>query len=274
MIMVQDIFSAVSSNPIFLVIAILLIGYIIGRIAKTFIIKLTETSGLRQKLRFGLEKEAKKLGFQVDLVYLFALIVKYLIYIITIFVALDFIHVQTASSFLILLLAYLPQIIAAILIVLLGGAITEIFCDIIKFKLRDYLDEYFGEPGFYSSPSTLIASCIRYFLYLIIFVSALLQLGLRVDALMWMLLVFAIVFVLTIAIIFILSLKDYMPNLSAGANLKHSKNINIGDFVTINTISGEVEQIGQFNVIIKNGNKKYYVPNSKFLEDGFMIIKK
>lgn len=270
----EEILSEIPVASIALALGISIVGYVLGGIAKDFILKATEAIGLRQKMRYGLEKEAKKLGFDIDVLYLFALVVKYSIYLVTAFLALDVFNLRAATLFLSVLVPYLPKLIGAIVIVLIGAAIVEFLADVTKFMLRDYLDDTAKEAGFSASLSTEFASLMRYFLYTLIFMTAILQLGFKAESLMNLVLFLCVIFVSTIAVVFVFSMKDHVPNLTAGAYLKNSKNVEVGDRIRIGGVSGDVERIGPINTVIKSGKSRCYIPNSKFLKDSFVIMKK
>lgn len=253
---------------------VLALGFLSGKTAMNFFLRFADKTGLRKSVKFGLEREAKKFGFEIDIIMLFAVAVKYSIYLIAILIAMDILQLKAASIFIALVLPYLPQLLGAILIVIIGSAIIEIVADVIKFSLRDHLDDAAREAGLSQSLSTMVASFIRYFLYLLVFLTALLQLGFRAEGLLELLIAIVIIFAAAVAIIVILFVKNHVQNLSSWIYLKNSLEIKPGDTVTIGNVSGKVEKIAAINTVIAQGNDKYFVPNSKFTGETFTVKKK
>ncbi len=252
----------------------LVFGYIIGKAAKQFVLNLAESSGVRQKLRFGIEKEAKKLGFSLDFAYMGAIILEYVIYVLAIFLALRALSIEIGMNTILLpIIAYIPNILGAAITLLVGSAIVEIAADIVKYRLHDAIDEKSGDMG-PMNISTPIASVVRYFLYSIIFITAFLQLGLRAEGLLAFVLNAAVVFLAAVAALGVFSLKDQVPNLSAGYYLKRGKIIEQGDRLSAYGISGEVEMVTSFATIVRNAKGIHYIPNAKITGGVFSIEKK
>ncbi|HIH19430.1 TPA: mechanosensitive ion channel [Candidatus Micrarchaeota archaeon] len=253
---------------------ILVFGYIIGKTVKQFMLKISESSGVRQKLRFGIEKEVKKFGFSVDFTYMGALVLKYAIYLLAIFLAFRALNIEIGMNTVLLpLIAYIPNILGAAIILLVGSAIVEIVADIVKYRLRDAIDEKAGEIG-PMNISTPIASLVRYFLYAIIFITAFLQLGIRAEGLLAFVLAASVVFLAAAAILAVFSLKDHVPNLTAGLYLRRSKIIGTGDTLTACGISGKVAGITTLATIVRNKGGTHYLPNAKITGGVFSINRK
>ena len=123
-----------ASVPILIAaVIILIIGFVVGKLVKQFVLQFAEATGVRQKVRFGIDKEAKKFGFNIDFVYLAALVLKYVVFIIAVFLALRVLGVEVGmSTILIPLISYLPNIVSAIIILIIGSAMIEIIADVLK----------------------------------------------------------------------------------------------------------------------------------------------
>lgn len=255
-------------------IIVLILGFIVGKVTKQFVLQLAEATGVRQKVRFGIEREAKKFGFSTDFIYLFALVLKYFIYIIAIFLALRILNIQIGmNTILTPLISYAPNILSAIIIVIAGSAVIEIIADILRYKLKDQIDEKAGKAGL-SNLSVSIANYVRFFLYLIIFIAAFLQLGIKVEGLLTLVLSIGIIALGSIAILTIFSLKDHLPHVTSGVYLANNKILAKGDVLQLDNISGEVEEVTLLFTIIKSKNATYYIPNAKIAQSVFSIVKK
>ncbi|MEK6979739.1 MAG: mechanosensitive ion channel domain-containing protein [Candidatus Micrarchaeota archaeon] len=264
-----------ASVPILIAaVIILIIGFVVGKLVKQFVLQFAEATGVRQKVRFGIDKEAKKFGFNIDFVYLAALVLKYVVFIIAVFLALRVLGVEVGmSTILIPLISYLPNIVSAIIILIIGSAMIEIIADVLKYNLRDRLDEKAKTAGM-ANVSTNVAAYVRYFLYLVVFITAFLQLGIKVESLMFLVLSIGIIALGTLAILFIFSLKDHVPSVSYGIHLANNKVIVRGDVLQIDDLRGEVVEITLLATVIKNKDGIHHIPNSKLAHNIFSISKR
>ncbi|MGV8084817.1 MAG: mechanosensitive ion channel domain-containing protein [Candidatus Bilamarchaeum sp.] len=253
---------------------IVLLGYIIGDLLKKAVIKLSEKTGIRQKVRFGIQKEAKKFGFDIDIIYITSLVLKYTVCLIGAFFALKMLPFDIGTSTLLLpIISYVPNILSAMLILIFGSALIELFADVVKYKLRDVFDEDADEAGV-SNFSTAAASYVRYFLYIVILLTVFLQLGIKTENLMTLVLISGTIVLITVAILFVISAKDQAANISAGKYLKNNKILISGDVLELDQIKGEVEEVNLIMTTLKAGGKKYYIPNSKITSSVFSTQRK
>jgi|GEM_PF-5152985 len=256
-----------------LALLILAFGYLVGKTAKCMVLQAAEASGIRQKNRFGIQTAAEKLGFNVDFVFLGALAVKYVIYLVAIFLALRVLNVQVGMNTVFLpLISYAPNILGAAVLLIVGSAIVEIIADVVKYRIRDAIDEK-SDESWPISISTPIAAAVRYFLYAIVFITAFLQLGIRAEGLLAFVLAVCIVFLAAVAALAVLSLKDHAPNFTAGMYLKRGKLLDDGDFMEFEGLGGKVEKITAFATVIRAKGRHYVIPNSKIAQGMFSVKK-
>ncbi|MBI5222909.1 mechanosensitive ion channel [Candidatus Micrarchaeota archaeon] len=254
--------------------AVLIFGYFFAWLLSNAFIGLAEKIGLRQKLRFGIQKEAKKFGFDLDIIYLGGLTLKYIVYLISVFVAFRLLPFDVGTNALLgPILSYVPNILSALLILIFGSALIELFGDVVKYKLRDLLDEDAGEMGL-PNFSTTAATYVRYFLYTAILLTVFLQLGIRADSLMFLMLGVGGIVLVTLSVLFIISSKDYVSNISGGMYLKNNKILSPGDFLEISGIYGEVEKLTLISTILIKDGKRFYIPNSRITKEIFSIKRK
>ena len=225
-------------------------------------------------MRFGIEREAQKLGFNFDLVVIIAIMLKYAVYAVAIFLALRTLGVQVGMNTVLMpLIAYIPNMLGAAVILVLGSAIVEIIADVVKYRLRDAIDEK-SDESWPISISTPIAALVRYFLYAIVLITAFLQLGVRAEGLLAFVLAACIVFLGAVAALVVFSLKDHAPNFTAGMYLKRGRLLDPGDKIEMEGISGRVEKITAFATVIRAKGRTYVVPNSKMAQGTFAVRKK
>ena len=147
-----------------------------------------------------------------------------------------------------LLIKYIPKIIIAIIIYLIGDALIRLFRRIfLKLMKRSKLD-----PTMHKFLSSLIVTVLRIFLIIIV----LSYLG--VPTTQFVLLLTS----LSLAISF--AIKDSLANISGGVLLLATKPLKVGDFVTIDSAEGTVRAVSLvYTELVTVDNKIIYVPNSE-----------
>ncbi len=160
----------------------------------------------------------------------------------------------------------LIKLIGAVLVLLIGllisrliGKLTYKILNNLKLNsiLKNNLD--LSVPG-----EEIISIIVKYFLYIISVIYSLNQLGITTFILQ---LVLIFIFVLLI-ILFLLSLKDVVPNLIAGLFLHQKKLIKKGDNIRVKDIKGKVVEITTTETKLETKNKDIIIiPNSILIKN-------
>ena len=146
------------------------------------------------------------------------------------------------------LLHFLPKLIFALIILLIGHIIVRIVCKILnktleKFKLDPSLIGFFGKTANIS-------------LHIILILSALSMIGVSTTGL--------IAAFSACAVAISLALKDSLSNIASGLMLLISKPFSTGDFVEIGEDSGTVLKIDLMHTTIKTyDNRHVIIPNGQ-----------
>ncbi len=146
------------------------------------------------------------------------------------------------------LLHFLPKLIFALLIFLIGHIVVRIVCKILnktleKFKLDPSLIGFFGKTANIS-------------LHIILILSALSMIGVSTTGL--------IAAFSACAVAISLALKDSLSNIASGLMLLISKPFSTGDFVEIGEDSGTVMKIDLMHTTIKTyDNRHVIIPNGQ-----------
>ena len=163
------------------------------------------------------------------------------------------------------------KLIAAIIILVLGLVIGRFLSNLVKKILHELeLDRVLKEQGRIKVPLTqLISALIKYIIYFVAILAALNQLGLQ----SFILNIILTVVTLVLIIFMILSLKDFVPNLTAGIYLYQKRSINPGEIIQVNNIEGEVLNITLLETKLRTRNKEIvYIPNSVLMKS--VLIKR
>ncbi len=162
-----------------------------------------------------------------------------------------------ASAVIVLLIGF---IIGKVLGKLVQRGLHEIELNrmLLKAKIRFGMEEFLGR----------LVECLIYFIAIVL---ALDQLG--VTAIVLYMVIAAILSVLAIA--FLLSMKDFIPNFIAGIRLSRKKLFSAGDTITVGSVSGKVRELGllETKLVSKTGDI-IHVPNANFLRHEIRVRKR
>ncbi|MCK4310257.1 MAG: mechanosensitive ion channel [Methanomicrobia archaeon] len=236
-------------------VVILIMGYIVGRLAQKAIDLILKQTGMRRYLERVEEREGRDIGISIS--SFIGVIVKWIIYLVAIMSAISVLGVSGLNEIMAQLVTYLPNIIFALVIVILGIVIGDKAAGFVR-----YTCEELKVPKYW-----IMGNMIRYLIYAIVIVIALAQLKISIDVL-----IIGIAVVLAaLGVTLILALKEIAPNMAAGFHLIHDTPFKIGDIVEIDGNEGVVDNIGLISTTIKAKEEKIIIPNSKFLEN---VVKK
>ena len=218
-----------------LVAIILLI--IVGKIVGTFLGKL----GAKILDKIGLDDLIDKTVIggmikkgQMSTVSFFDAVIRWFVYIIFAMIILDLLNIQAVNNFVSLIVLYIPLVISAFIVLLIGLMIVDFISDIVKKLLvTTGIDEKFEKTAFGTSvraggmaASSIIAGLIRLFGYLIFLTAAsdILQLTMVTQLLIsitqYLPRLFTGILVLMIGILSIDIVMDYLAGTVKGMNVE------------------------------------------------------
>ncbi len=150
----------------------LIIGWIAGRALGKGVSKVLDKAGVDDALRptlFG--RVLKRSG--ITCVAFFDLIVRWFVYLIAVFAAVDILEITILSNYMNMVVAYLPNLIAGVVILIAGFIVTDYISDVMK-KVGEEAEVAY---------SRLFADGLRLFLYSVVIVLALSQMKINVHIL-------------------------------------------------------------------------------------------
>ncbi len=131
------------------------------------------------------------------------------------------------------------SLVRAIIVILVGVIITKIFVDILRRILdTEEVNKLVRSLGYDLAIKDLLILITRYLFYFITFMIAIAQFGFGTYIIEAVL----IVIVLAFGFLLIYSLKDLIPNISAGITLARSNAFRVGDKVKIGLYEGVVRE--------------------------------
>ena len=218
-----------------LVAIILLI--IVGKIVGTFLGKL----GAKILDKIGLDDLIDKTVIggmirkgQMSTVGFFEAVIRWFIYIIFAMIILDLLNIEAVNNFVSLIVFYIPLVISAFIVLLIGLLIVDFISDLVKRLLvTTGIDEKFEQTAFGASvrsggmtASSIIAGLIRLFGYLIFLTAAsdILQLTMVTQLLIsitqYLPRLFTGILILMIGILTIDIVMDYLSGTVKGMNVE------------------------------------------------------
>ena len=161
------------------------------------------------------------------------------------------------------------MVVSAIIVLLIGLIIGKILGKLSQRGLHEVeLNRILGKAGIQFGMEEFVGRLIEYLVYFIAIVIALDQLG--VTAIVLYIIIAVILVVLAIA--FLLSMKDFIPNFIAGIMLGHKKLFKVGDTIKAGSVSGRVREIGLLETkLVSRGGDIIYVPNANFLRQEIRV---
>lgn len=234
------------------VIAILLAGYLLGTFAKKLILKLGQITGLAritEKTAAGMT--LKEAGYRGTFIDLCANLVKWFIYLGALTVVLKIAGFEGLYAFLGKITIFLPTLLAALVVIILGLIFAEFFGR-LSFELISRISVHQSREV-----TIMISRIVQLVVGFIVLILALQVLGISSNVLT----IILIILLLTTAIIFVMSVKDMLPNIVAGMYL--SSKLKEGDKLNLDKIKGRVEKVAALATIIKTSKGRIRIPNKQ-----------
>ena len=222
---------------------------------------------LRRRKKRSIEYSTVETTVEFSVAEIIARLIKYAIYLGVIIVISDIANITIIRDMLLIIWNYLPNIIAALLVLVLGVMVAQLAGGIVKLSAKTSgLDDLFKEVSSTFLPSSLISLFFKYFIYLVSITIALTQLGFQTLLLSAMVGIFASVVTIFVFLVLFFGIKDMIPDIFAGIFIRSSGFIKLGERVRIDNAQGRVTRVGLVTTSIKNGRRITKVQNSKVIK--------
>lgn len=239
---------------------LLIIGLIIAKIVSKFLRKIL--AGI------GIDKLADRLN-EIDLFYknnirivpskLIPKIIYYLLLFIFIIAATDVLGMAVISNLMGELLNYIPNAIAALIVLVIGLIIADLLKNIIKTTC-----ESLGIPA-----AGVISTAVFYFVFINIIMMALKQGNIETAFIEQNISIILAGIIFAFAIGYGLASRNLVANFLS--SFYNKEKVSVGDIVTIDGVKGEVVEIDNLSLTLRSGNTKIIVPLSKLTTDSVSI---
>lgn len=214
---------------ILLIIIGTILGKFIGKIGARVLDKIGLDDLIDRTVIGGMLRRA-----QMSTVGFFDAVIRWFIYIIFALIILDLLNIEVVNNFVDLVIFYIPLVISALIILLIGLLIVDFISDLLeKVLISTGLDERFERTAFGASlrssgltVSRVIAGIVRIFGYLIVITAVfdILQqtmiTDLLIDITLYLPRVLIAILILLIGILSIDVVMDYLSNTVKGMNIE------------------------------------------------------
>jgi len=245
----------------------LVIGILLGKAVYKMIHRLLKSMRFDKAAdTTGLTTVAKKAHIFTPFSEIIASLVKYAIYLIAIMLAFDIFNLPIIGDLLSLILSYLPRLIGAVSILIVGFIISGFIADLIGKAVKGAgINQIAEDVGVRIGMSELAESLTRYFLYIAVILISLSTLQISTSILTQLITILMGGIVFGSALIIVISLKDLGPNIGAGLYFDSNKTFRKGQTIEFEGIKGTVEEAGFVYTILKTKDGKLQIPNRELL---------
>ncbi|HJW19028.1 MAG TPA: mechanosensitive ion channel domain-containing protein [Candidatus Nitrosotalea sp.] len=258
---------ATSAPKIIAAAVLLIIGLVVGKIVARIIEKTTKKILNKANLQSISESRVieETIG-KIDSAHLIAATVKWFVYLFFIVAAINELQLQQLTSALTSLWLWIPNVLAFVMIVIIGSIIANY---VIKWINHELVTHNYGG-------SKYIGIGVKVVIYSIVFAIGLTQIGVGqtviptlVSAFSWSI---AIAIGTAIAIGLGFTLKDILPTAIAGTS-GHRSIYKIGQVIRIGDISGTITSSEMFHIIVTNEkNESIVIPIKELMNKSVVIL--
>lgn len=243
------------------VLILLLMGWLVARLSQAALSRLLRRLGLdRLAERAGATHVLTELGWQPSAARLVARVVYWLILLLFLLAAAESLGWRGVVEAFRSLVSYLPNVVAAALILLMGGFVARLVGDSVGALAK--------RSGMSAGP--LVGQGVMYVLLLLVAILALEQLGVETRLLTTVIVVLLAATALALALSFGIGSRHLARNIMAGF---HAKDVfQAGQQVSVHGHTGRLISIGRVKSLIETDNGHISLPNSLLTDEAVVII--
>jgi hypothetical protein len=236
---------------------IIFVGWLAAKIFKGITKKVVQWTGLERAMeKSRINESLKTIGIKKGIGDVIAVIVFWIVLLVFLVSAAEVLGLSVVLSTLNKLILYVPNIIAALVIIVLALFIARFLKDIIAVSLTQF-------NLFYARPLARAAEILIIVLGILV---ALAQLGFDIGLLVANTTIFIGGFVAIVALSMGLGARSIAANLIAGYYIRNL--FKEGQDVELCGVKGKITRINNINVVLKTKSGELVVPNNKIIEKG------
>ena len=195
----------------------------------------------------------KSVGIHRSISEIFGWLVFWMLILVTLIVAADTLHLEQVSDGLSVITNYIPQILAALLIVIFGMLLAK-FLQMIVLQTLSKMDIPYKK---YASKA------VQFVVLVFVFVAAIDQLGFNLHYILNGIVTIVSVGLLMLGLGAAFGARTVIDNATACQQLR--RQLRIGDTVELEGVRGEISEFTLTNVVLKTGSGTQVIPAVHFL---------
>jgi small-conductance mechanosensitive channel len=242
-------------------LVLLLVGWLVARLLQ-FVI-----GGLLRRLRLdaltervGISRLLSNAGLDASVANLLARLAYWLVLFVFVLAAAESLGLIGVTEMLNKLVGYLPNVLAAALILLLGSLVAQV--------TGDALGKMTTQAGV--ATGSALGQIVRYTLLVFTIILALGQLGIQTDLLTIAASALVVATTLALALAFGFGSRDLARNIMAGYHAKEA--FQEGQQLNVRNHSGQLVSIGTVKSVIKTNDGMVSLPNSVLTEEEVTVL--
>lgn len=241
-------------------VALLLLGWLAARILQAVLSGLLGRLGLdRLAERAGADQVLRRTGMEPSLSHLLGRVVFWLVLLVFVLAAAESLGLRGLAGTMSSLVAYLPRVMAAGFIVLLGSLLARL--------LGEGAGALASQPGTRTGP--LVGQSVRYVLMAFVLILALDQLGVSTQLLTGVAIALVSALALSAAVAFGFGSRELARNIMAGFHAKDE--FSVGQQVSVRDHAGRLVSIGPVKSVIETATGRVSLPNSLLTDEEVTI---
>ncbi len=235
---------------------ILLIGWVIAKISEKVFAKLLKSLKVDEVAeKRGIDRMLREIGVKRSTSAFCGRILYGVLLLLFLIPALETLRLEYVSLVMAGILAYIPNLVAALLIFLIGLTVAKIIAASVGASAKSAGLEY----------ASVIGLFVKYFLTLVVLILGLAQLGIQTDILTIIFAVMVTSLGLAVALSLGLGSRTVVSNILAGAFA--SEHFAEGKEIEVQGIKGTVLSIGSVTTTIESEGRVITVPNAVLIEN-------
>jgi len=235
------------------VLAILLLGLVLAYVAGTLVHRLLVSVGVPEAIE-GTAFERTARDFDTSTVEILSWLTRYFVLGISIFATLSFAGVNYADRFWGLVIAILPQLFIAILVLIIGVVVGDKVELLVAERLRAV-----------KLPQVNILPALAK--YTVFFLATLVALS-QVRVATLALIVLLASYLLGLIVFGVVAFRDLLRSGAAGTYLLFTQPYSIGDEIVVGEVRGVVQEFDMFVTHVESEDTEFVIPNARVLDKG------
>ncbi len=239
---------------------LLVLGWTIGRLAQFSVAGILRRLGIDKLAeRAGADEALAKVGWQSSVSQILARLIYWLILLVFLLAAVESLGLPGVTGTLGGLVTYLPHVLAAAVIFLIGSLIARVVGDAI------------GALAIQSGMSTgpVLGQLIRYVLIIFASILAMEQLGVETTLLVTASIAVITAAALSLALAFGLGNRELARNIMAGFHVREE--FKTGQLLTVGRHQGRLLSIGPVKSVLETGDGQVSLPNAALIDEAVVV---